>query len=119
MSKQPDRRELQLALFPQTPRKLQFFEVWALAALYWPGPEVLNAVRVGELESGFQTHAHNTAGEDSRGIWQINVAEGAHPELEQYNLFDPQVNAYFAAMIWRASGWQAWYNSARTLNLIT
>lgn len=108
---------LQLPLFPESARILQYYEVWALAALYWPGPQVKNAVEVAFLESGFATAARNTSGEDSRGMWQINVAQGAHPELAEYNLFDPQVNAYFAARIWQASGWRAWYHSAVTLNL--
>lgn len=109
--------KLQLSLFPESARTLQYFEVWALAALYWPGPEVKHAVDVAELESGFRSAAHNTDGEDSRGIWQINVAPGAHPQLAEWNLFDPQVCAYFAARIWRSSGWRAWYHSAVALNL--
>jgi hypothetical protein len=104
-------------LFPQTPRTLQYYEVWGLAALYWPGREVKHAVDVAFLESGFQTHARNTNGEDSRGLWQINVDPAAHPDLAQYNLFDAQVNAYFAYRIWLSSGWAAWYNSATSLGL--
>lgn len=105
-------------LTPLSNRQLQEYEIRALAALYFPVEQVDNAVNVCRLESGFWTGAHNTNGEDSRGLWQINVGPGAHPELATYNLFDPQVNAYFAADIWRASGWQAWYNSARQLGLI-
>jgi hypothetical protein len=80
--------------------------------------EADNAVNVAELESGWNTGAHNTDGEDSRGLWQINVGPGAHPDLRKDNLFDPQVNAWYAAVIWRASGWFAWYNSAKKLGLI-
>ena len=89
-----------------------------LAAMYWPLAEVDNAVDVAEIESGWRTHAHNTDGEDSRGPWQINVVPAAHPELAVWNLFDPQINAFFAAQIWRESGWAAWYNSAKRLGLI-
>lgn len=118
MNAKTKQRNLQLSMFPESARTLQYYEVWALAALYWPGPQVKNAVDVAYLESGFRTNAHNPNGEDSRGLWQINVAEGAHPELAEWNLMDPQVNAYFAADIWRAAGWSAWYNSAKELGLI-
>ena len=99
-------------------RVLLRIEVSALAMLYWPYQEVDNAVDIAKLESGFATAAWNNSGEDSRGLWQINVAPGAHPHLKRDNLFDPQVNAFYAAAIWRASGWAAWYNSAKQLGLI-
>lgn len=101
-----------------TQRTLRRCEVTLLAALYWPLEQIDNAVDVARLESGWNTGAWNTTGEDSRGIWQINVGPGAHPGYSQFNLFDPQCNAYFAAQIWRASGWRAWYNSALALRLI-
>mgnify|MGYP001584764647 CR=1 FL=1 len=105
-------------LTPLSARTLRRAEIYALATLYWPLEEVENAVNVCYLESGFRTHAHNQNNEDSRGLWQINVVSEAHPELAAWNLFDPQINAYFAAKIWRDSGWRAWYNSARSLGLI-
>lgn len=103
---------------PLTPRRLLRVEVTALAVLYWPLAEVDNAVEISYIESGWQTDAWNRDNEDSRGLWQINVASLAHPHLAQVNLFDPQVNAYYAARIWRESGWGAWYNSARQLGLL-
>lgn len=106
-------------LTPLSPRQLRRCEVYALASLYFPLEEIDNAVNVAFCESGFRTNAHNTAGEDSRGLWQINVVAAAHPDLAAFNLFDPQLNAYFAAQIWRQSGWRAWYNSARSLGLIS
>ncbi len=43
-------------------------------------------------ESGGDTGARNSSGEDSRGLWQINAA--AHPELaRRYDLYDPVHNA--------------------------
>lgn len=105
-------------VLPLTPRTLRRAEVTALAMLYFPYPEVDNAVEVGYLESGWQTAAWNRNGEDSRGVWQINVDSRAHPELARFNLFDPQVNAYYAGLIWHSEGWQAWYNSAKRLGLI-
>jgi hypothetical protein len=103
---------------PLTPRTLRRCEVSALAALYFPLAEIDNAVNVAELESGWRTSAWNTQGEDSRGLWQVNVADGAHPQLRNVNLFDPQVNAFYAGRIWAESGWRAWYNSAVKLGLL-
>lgn len=43
-------------------------------------------------ESGGNSRAHNTVGEDSKGLFQINAR--AHPGLDsRYDLFDPQQNA--------------------------
>ena len=105
-------------VIPLTLRTLRRCEVTLLAALYWPLEEIDNAVDVAQLESGWNTAARNTSGEDSRGIWQINVSDGAHPELAHVNLWDPQVNAFYAAVIWRSSGWRAWYNAATKLGLL-
>lgn len=93
-------------------------EVTAIALCYFPLNEVDNAVDVARLESAWHTDAWNNDGEDSRGLWQINVVAAAHPELAAWNLFDPTVCAYFAAQIWRASGWLPWYNSAKQLGLL-
>ncbi len=106
------------SLTPLSDRLLRRCEVSALAALYFPLAEIDNAVNIAELESGWRTGAWNNEAEDSRGLWQINVGPGAHPAYAQHNLFDPQINAYFAGIIWRESGWRAWYNSARKLGLI-
>jgi hypothetical protein len=103
---------------PLTPRTLRRCEVSALAALYFPLEDIDNAVEIARLESGWRTSAWNTAGEDSRGLWQINVADNAHPQLRDSNLFDPQVNAFYAGRIFALSGWRAWYNSAKQLGLI-
>lgn len=46
-------------------------------------------------ESGGNPKAWNRAGEDSRGLFQINL--NAHPEYTDLNLFDPQVNTEIAA----------------------
>src|SRR5262245_22794476 len=74
--------------FDPSDRVLTEQEVSALAAKYWPANEVQNAVEVSRCESeGFHTGAHATHGEDSRGLWQINVL--AWTNLAQYNLYDP------------------------------
>ncbi len=105
------------AILPVSNRQLTEPEVRALATLYWPEDEVDHAVLIADLESGFWTGAHNLDAEDSRGLWQINLL--AHPQLGQWNLFDPQVNAYFAHQIWKdADSWSPWYNSAKALHLL-
>ena len=75
------------------------------------------AVRIAYCESGFDTDAHNTSGEDSRGLFQINV--NAHPEYSNYNLFDPNVNATVAYQIFlqKNKTFEAW-TCARQLNLV-
>jgi hypothetical protein len=43
-------------------------------------------------ESRGHSRSHNAAGEDSRGLWQINAA--SHPDLaHRYDLYDPVHNA--------------------------
>lgn len=103
---------------PLTPRSLRRCEVTVLAALYWPLSEIDNAVEVAWLESTWYTGAWNRTGEDSRGLWQVNVGAGAHPYLAGVNLWDPQVNAFYAHRIWSGSGWAAWYNAAKILGLL-
>jgi hypothetical protein len=104
---------------PYSNRQLTEREVRAVASCYFPADQVENAVNVARLESGNWTGAWNLQGEDSRGLWQVNVGKGAHPELARWNLFDPTVCGYFAGQIWRSSGWRAWYNSASALGLPT
>jgi hypothetical protein len=74
------------------------------------------AVKIAACESGFNTNAHNTSGEDSRGLMQINV--DAHPYYSHLNLFDPQINADCAYEIFTKSGktFRAW-TCARKLGL--
>lgn len=49
-------------------------------------------------ESGGNSHAHNSSGEDSRGLWQINVA--AHGDwAARRDLYDPLENAKAAYRI--------------------
>ena len=60
------------------------------------------AVRIAYCESSFNTDAHNTSREDSRGLFQINV--NAHPQYSNYNLFDPDVNASVAYQVFLQSG---------------
>lgn len=48
-------------------------------------------------ESGGRADAHNPRGEDSRGLWQINVQ--AHPQFAQQDLYDPRENARAAYQV--------------------
>ncbi|WP_239375896.1 NlpC/P60 family protein [Frankia sp. Cj5] len=45
-------------------------------------------------ESGGNSDSHNSHGEDSRGLWQINL--NAHPQWRDRDLYDPRVNARLA-----------------------
>jgi len=77
------------------------------AAAGCPSQSIPTAVAVAMAESYGNPAAHNTSGEDSRGIWQINAP--FHPEFAGQNLFDPNANA--AAMYQISNGcqnWRAW-----------
>lgn len=47
------------------------------------------------MESGGNPESWNQSGEDSRGLFQINLS--AHPQWQDLNLFDPAINAQIAA----------------------
>lgn len=102
---------------PISDRTLTRQEVLGLVLPLWPADEWENAVNVALRESGFRTGAHNTDGEDSRGLWQLNVAEGASPLLAEWNLWDPQLNAYLAHKMWAGRRWRPWLNAAVALGL--
>lgn len=64
------------------------------------------AVKVAEAESSGNTDAHNPYGEESRGLWQINVAAHGSP---WGNLYDPVTNARAMCDISDGgSHWGAW-----------
>jgi cell wall-associated NlpC family hydrolase len=48
-------------------------------------------------ESGGDSRSHATVGEDSRGLWQINMR--AHPDLTGTDLYDPLQNAKAAYQV--------------------
>ena len=72
------------------------------------GTDLDNAVRICRCESSFDTEAHNTRGEDSRGLMQINL--DAHPEYSNLDLFDPTINTVIAYKVYKESGYsfRAW-----------
>jgi cell wall-associated NlpC family hydrolase len=66
-------------------------------------------------ESGGNSGAHNPHGENSQGLWQINVA--AHPDLTGVNLYDPLENARAAFRVSRGgqdvSPWTTTHNGSQ------
>jgi len=93
-------------LFGPNNRTLTRAEIEGLAGVYWPASEIKNVAAVAWCESGWQTGAWAYIGEDSRGLLQLNVE--AHLEMGQYDLFDPQINFYFAYVLWSEQGWNPW-----------
>lgn len=63
---------------------------YALLAGFTPD-QAVTMTAVALAESGGQTGANNTVGEDSRGLWQINAPQ--HPQFAGQDLFDPLTNA--------------------------
>jgi hypothetical protein len=74
------------------------------------GLGLVTAVAVALAESaGGNTNAWNQVGEDSRGLWQINVAPNANPSYGSSNLFDPLTNAKAAyALSNGGTDWHLW-----------
>jgi len=79
-----------------------------LIQTYFPASEWGMGECVMEAESHGNPNAHATVGEDSRGLMQINVAEGANPQYAVLNLYDPDTNVRVAAEMWGRSGWGPW-----------
>jgi len=64
-------------------------------------------VAIALAESGGNTYAHASVGEDSRGLWQINMR--AHSSwVGTRNLYDPATNAWAATQVCSGSGPGAW-----------
>lgn len=64
-------------------------------------------VAIALAESGGNVTAHATSGEDSRGLWQINMR--AHASwVGSANLYDPAVNAWAAKHVCDIQGPSAW-----------
>jgi TP901 family phage tail tape measure protein len=85
------------------------------------GSALDTAVRVAEAESsGIPTNRYNPGSqEDSRGLWQINVAASANPQYASTNLYDPATNARIAySMSHGGTNWQPWttYTSGKYLS---
>ncbi len=107
---------------PQPTNPLSVGPAWAAApgifrtliAQHFPRAAWEHTALIANCESGFNPRAHNTAGEDSRGWFQINVVPAANPDLLALgDLFDPAVNVRAARIVWGRQGWRAWLNCAR------
>ncbi len=66
---------------------------YARAAGFTPD-QAVTMTAVALAESGGDSTAHATTGEDSRGLWQINMA--AHPQWAHLDAANPAVNAQLA-----------------------
>jgi hypothetical protein len=66
--------------------------------------DTMAAIALAESSGNPLAHAY-TSKEDSRGLWQVNVY--AHPQYEQVDLYNPEVNAKAAVAI-RGGGLQNW-----------
>lgn len=74
------------------------------------GRDLDKAVQIAECESGFNTEArlYNPPGEDSRGLFQINLV--AHPYFSYLDLYSPEINSSVAYSIFVTNGFNfnAW-----------
>lgn len=79
----------------------------------WRGQGAARATAVMLAESSGDENAHNTQrGNDARGLMQINVKAGAHPEYASRNLYDGGTNVATGFELWKKDGWRPW-NSSR------
>ena len=74
---------------------LSALEIYRFARMAGFSPDqAVTMTAVALAESGGNPGAHNPNGENSQGLWQINVA--AHTDLDGTNLYDPLTNAQAA-----------------------
>lgn len=93
-----------MAVFPEE------VERWrALVAKYFPPSEVDRALWTVWHESGgnpgIASRFNAGGGEDSHGLWQINLK--AHPQMAGLAV-NPEAATAYAAQLWRSQGWQPW-----------
>ena len=83
----------------------------ALIRVFFPRAAWNCAAGILMCESGGNPFAHNPSGEDSRGLYQINVGPGANPQYATLDLYDPVINVAVASVIYRGWGnWGPWRN---------
>src|SRR5688572_30367614 len=85
-------------------------EQWrSLVAKYFPPEEVDRALWVMWHESGgnpgIPSQFNAGGGEDSHGLWQINL--NAHPSMKG-KTNDPEAATAYAAKLWADQGWRPW-----------
>jgi hypothetical protein len=86
------------------------------AAAGFQGNDLTTAIAVALAESGGNTGPPDgdqglaPGNGPSKGLWQINVGQHAHPEMGSWNLYDPPTNAAAAFQIYTAGGgsFRAW-----------
>ena len=93
-----------MAVFPPN------VERWRpLVAKYFPAHEVDRALWVIQHESGgdpgIASRFNAGGGENSHGLWQINLK--AHPHM-QGKTNDPEAATAYAAQLFKSNGWQPW-----------
>lgn len=76
------------------------------SAAGFSGGDLTTAVAIAFAESSGNPQAHNGNGEDSWGLWQINLH--AHPEFSSWDLTDPATNARVAFLLYSSSGFRPW-----------
>jgi cell wall-associated NlpC family hydrolase len=78
-------------------------EIYAAARMAGFSPDqAVTMTAIALAESGGNTGAHNPNGEDSRGLWQINLSPQAHgnaPWAQDLDLYNPVDNAKAAWMV--------------------
>lgn len=95
-------------------------EQWrGLVTRYFGAANADLALAIINLESSGNPSAHNTKGEDSRGLGQINVGPGANTDLAGLNLYDPETNIRAMKTVYDRAGWGAWstFSAAKALLL--
>src|SRR3954453_10194310 len=79
---------------------LSALEIYKFAKLAGFSPDqAVTMTAIALAESNGNPGAHNPNGENSQGLWQINVA--AHTDLVGTNLYDPLTNAKAAFRVSR------------------
>lgn len=94
-----------LAAAPAQADTLSPREIAGYAQQY--GLPCTQAVAIVLGESSGETDAHNPSGEDSVGIWQINL--DAHADkMSRSSARDPGTATRYAKQLYRESGWTPW-----------
>jgi hypothetical protein len=98
---------------PLTPNQIKYFA----SKQGFTGNDLNIAVAVALAESGGRPRAHNgVPPDDSYGLWQINMIGALGPARRKAfgiptneTLYDPNVNAKAAYIVWKGSGgWKNW-----------
>ena len=94
------------------PATMSRAQVLALARRFWPTDQANIAATVAMRESSGITGNRNPDGEDSRGLWQLNVKSKTRipsiPNWRKLDLYNPEINARVAYELWKLEGWNPW-----------